>query len=60
MEKREIAPKEQFLFLSATANYLLLDFHVKTGTRFSVRDKQLFEISEVKITRVDCMFISHR
>ena len=34
--------------------YLLLDFHVKTGMRFSLRDKRLFEINEVKITRVDC------
>ena len=25
--------------------YLLLDIHVKTGTRFSFRDKRLFEIS---------------
>ena len=34
---------------------LLLDFHVKTGTRVSLRDKRLFEISEVDITRVDCI-----
>ena len=27
---------------------------VKTGTRFSLRDKRLFEISEFEITRVDC------
>ena len=25
--------------------YLLLDFHVKTGTRFTVRDKRLFKKS---------------
>ena len=30
--------------------YLLLDFYVKTGTRFSPRDKRIFEI-----TRVDCV-----
>ena len=36
--------------------YLLLDFHVKAGTRFSLRDKRLFEISEVEITRVNCLF----
>ena len=35
--------------------YLLLDFHGKTGTRFSLRDKRLLEISEVEITRVDCI-----
>ena len=28
-------------------------FHVKTGTRFSVRNKRLFDIGEVKITGVD-------
>ena len=33
---------------------LLLDFLVRTGGRFSLRDKRLFEISEVEITRVDC------
>ena len=30
-----------------------VDLCVKTGTRFSLRDKQLFEISEVEITRVN-------
>ena len=34
--------------------YLMLDFYVKTGIRFSFRDKRLFEITEVEITRVDC------
>ena len=40
--------------LSTTFCYLLLDFHVKTGTRFSFRDKR-FKIRdyEVEITRVD-------
>ena len=33
----------------------MLDFYVKTGIRFSLRDKQLFEITEVEITRVDCI-----
>ena len=28
------------------------------GTRFLLRDKRLFEISEVEITRVDCIFVS--
>ena len=31
---------------------------VKTGIRFSLRDKWLFEITEVEITRVDCIWIS--
>ena len=39
----------QFLLFSTTFCYLLLDFHIKTGYRFSSRD------SEVKITIVDCM-----
>ena len=40
--------------------YLLLDFLVKAGTRFSLRDKRLFEISEVEITRVNCIYIFSR
>ena len=51
----EIAPEEQFLPLSTIFCYLKLDFYVKTGTRFSLRDKRLFEITEVEITRVDCI-----
>ena len=38
---------------------MLLDFHVKTGTRFVLRDKLLFERSEVEITRVDCIVVGH-
>ena len=33
---------------------LLLDFQVEIGTRLSLRDKRLFMISEVEITRVEC------
>ena len=51
----EIAPEEQFLPLSTIFYYLMLDFYVKTGIRFFLRDKRLFEITEVEITRVDCM-----
>ena len=51
----EIAPEEQFLPLSTIFYDLMLDFYVKTGTRFSLRDKRLFEITEVEITRVDCI-----
>ena len=53
-KRGEIAPEEQFLLLSTIFCYLMLDFYVKTGIKFSLRDKQLFEITEVKITRVDC------
>ena len=54
----EIAPEEQFLPLSTIFYYLVLDFYVKTGIRFSLRDKRLFEITEVEITRVDCIILS--
>ena len=53
----EIAPEEQFLPLSTIFYYLMLDFYVKTGIRFSLRDKWLFEITEVELTRVDCIFL---
>ena len=46
---------EQFLLFFIIFCYPLLDFHVKTGTRFLLRDKRFFEISEVEITRVDCI-----
>ena len=49
--------EEKCFFFPTIFCYLLLDFHVKTWTRFSLRDKRLFEISEVEITRVDCLFI---
>ena len=54
-KRGEIAPEEQFLLLSTIFCYLMLDFYVKTRIRFSFRDKRLFEITEVEITRVDCM-----
>ena len=54
-EMGEIAPEEQFLPLSTIFYNLMLDFYVKTGIRFSLRDKRLFEITEVEITRVDCI-----
>ena len=51
----EIAPEEQFCPLSTIFYYQMLDFYVKTGIRFSLRDKRLFEITEVEITRVNCI-----
>ena len=45
------------LLLSTIFYYLMLDFYVKTGIRFSLRDKRLFEITEVEITRVDCTLL---
>ena len=56
-KRGEIAPEEQFLLLSTVFCYLMLDFCVKTRIRFSLRDKRLFEITEVEVTRVDCIFI---
>ena len=53
----EIAPEEQFLPLSTIFYYLILEFYVKTGIRFCLRDKRLFEITEVEITRVDCSIL---
>ena len=37
---------------------LLLDVHVSARTRFSLRDKRLFEISEFKITGVNCICLT--
>ena len=54
----EIAPEEQFLPLSTIFYNLMLDFYVKTGIRFSLRDKRLFEITEVEITRVNCIYFT--
>ena len=51
MERGEIAPEEQFLLSSTIFCYLVLDSYVKTRIRFSLRDKRLFEITEVEITR---------
>ena len=56
-KRGEIAPEEQFLLLSTIFYYLMLDFYVKTRIRFSLRDKQLFEIIKIEITRVNCMYI---
>ena len=52
-KRGEIAPKEQFLLLPTIFCYLILNFYVKTRVRFSLRDKRLFKITEVEITRVD-------
>ena len=48
----EIAPEEQFHPLSTIFYYLMLNFYVKTGIRFSLRDKRLFEITEVEIISI--------
>ena len=57
-KRGKIAPEEQFLPLSTIFYYLMLDFYVITGIRFSFRDKRLFEITEVEITRLDCILLS--
>ena len=49
------------LFFSTIFYNLILDFCVITRTRFFLRDKRLFEITEVEITRVGCTkFQGHR
>ena len=55
-KRGEIAPDEQFLLLSTIFSYLMVEFYVKPRTRISLRDKRLLEITEVEITRVDCIF----
>ena len=57
-KRGEIAHEEQFLLLPTIFCYLMLDFYVKSGIRFSLRDKRLFEITEVEITRVDCTILN--
>ena len=52
-KRGEIAPEEQFLLLSTIFCYLMISFYVETWIRFSLRDKRLFELTEVEITRVD-------
>ena len=47
------------LLLSTIFCYLMLDFYVKTGIRFSLRDNRLFKITEVEITGFDCMWHVH-
>ena len=58
-KRGEIAPQEQFLLLFTIFSYLMLDFYVKTRIGFSLRDKRLFEITEVEITRVHCICHVH-
>ena len=55
-KRGEIAPEEQFLLLFTIFSYLMLDIYVKTRIRISLRDKRLFETTEVEITIVDCSF----
>ena len=50
-----MAPQEQFVLFSTIFCNLILDFCVKTRTRFSLKDKPLFEINKVEITRVGCI-----
>ena len=59
-KRGEIAPKEQFLLFSTILCNLILDFYIKTRTRFSLPDKRLFEITEVETTRVDCICLTKR
>ena len=44
-----MAPEEPFLLFSTIFCNLILDFCAKTRTRFSLRNKRLFEIIEVEM-----------
>ena len=59
MEKRRNCSLGAISPLFHNIFHLLLDFHVYAGTRFSLRDKRLFEISEVEIARVNCNMLRH-
>ena len=59
MEKRRYCSFGAISPLSTIFCHLLLAVHVKTVTRFSVRDKRLYEISEVEIIEVDCISHAH-
>ena len=52
-KKKKKKKKGRSLFHIIMLRVPVIDFHVKTGTRFSLRYKRLFEVSEVEITRVD-------
>ena len=54
----KLLPRSNFSPFSTIFCNLILDFYAKTRTRFSLRDKRLFEITEVEITRVDCIWHS--
>ena len=51
--------EEQFLLFSTIFYNLILDFCVITRTRFFLRDKRLFEITEVEIKRFDSICIEN-
>ena len=59
-KRGEIALVEQFLLLFTILSYLISDFYIKTRIGFSLRDKRSFEITEVEITRVDCISTKQR
>ena len=59
-KRGDIAPEEQFLLLSIIFCYLILDFYVETRIRFSLRDKRLFEITKVEITKIGCISFETR
>ena len=51
-----IVENRRNLLISTIFCYLMFGFCVKTRTRFSLRDKRLFGITKVEITRVDCSY----
>ena len=49
----------RFVIVALPGLFFYLFFYVKTGTRFSCESKGLFDISEVRITRVRVLFTFH-
>ena len=47
-KRGETAPQEQFLLFSTIFFYMLLDFHVLAGTRFSLRGKAVIRDKRVR------------
>ena len=54
--KHIVEKRRHFSSFFPVSCYLLLDFHFKTGTRFSFGNKRFFEVGEVEITRLDCNY----
>ena len=49
----EVSDTLKILWKRGSSFTLFLDFYIKTGTKISLWDKRLFEMSEVEITRVE-------
>ena len=59
MEKRRNCTLGAISPLFHNIIYMLLDFLVSAGTRLSLRDKRLFQISEFEIAGTNCTVGTH-